>query len=328
MSTTQIDAKASWPLLPHTQWRDTLSTLHLWTQIVGKIRLAQAPWTNHSWHVALYVTSRGLTTSAMSYGARTFEIDFDFIAHEVRIQTGEGAVESIALAPRTVADFYEELFQRLRSLDLDIRIRTVPSEIADGIPFELDREHGTYDPEHAASFWRALVQADRVLKDFRSRFSGKASPVHFFWGSFDLAVTRFSGRRAPPHPGGVPNLPDWVAREAYSHEVSSCGFWPGSEAMPDPVFYAYAYPEPPGFKTASVRPKGAYYHPPLGEFLLPYDDVQRAISPDAALLEFLQSSYEAAADHGDWDRAALESRWERQRASGPSLAGPDAPSLS
>jgi hypothetical protein len=312
MSSPDINAQASsWPLLPYAQWRDTQSTLHLWTQIVGKIRLAQAPWTNHSWHVALYVTSRGLTTSAIPYGARTFEINFDFLAHELRIQTGEGAVESLQLAPRTVADFYHELFERLRSLRLDIRIRTLPCEMPNVIPFEMDREHGTYNAEHATRFWRALVQADRVLKEFRSRFSGKASPVHFFWGGFDLAVTRFSGRRAPPHPGGVPHLPDWVAREAYSHEVSSCGFWPGGEAMPQPVFYAYAYPEPEGFKTATVRPTTAHYNADLGEFLLPYDDVQRASSPDAALLEFLQSSYEAAADRGGWDRPALEPRWER-----------------
>jgi uncharacterized protein DUF5996 len=312
MSSTDTDARASsWPPLPHEEWKDTQSTLHLWTQIAGKIRLVQTPWTNHSWHVPLYVTSRGLTTSPVPYGARTFEIVFDFLDHQLRIQTGEGAVETLQLAPRTVADFYQEVFGRLSALGLDISIRTLPNEIPNAIPLDMDREHRTYNAEHATRFWRALVQADRVLKDFRSRFIGKASPVHFFWGSFDLAVTRFSGRRAPPHPGGVPNLPDWVARDAYSHEVSSCGFWPGGEAMPQAVFYAYAYPEPEGFKTAPVRPTAARYNADLGEFLLPYDDVRRAISQDATLLEFLQSSYEAAADLGAWDRPALERHSER-----------------
>lgn len=307
MSSSEIDAQAaSWPPLPYPEWKDTQATLHLWTQIAGKIRLAQAPWTNHSWHVPLYVTSRGLTTSPMPYGARTFEIVFDFLAHELRIETGDGAVESLQLAPRTIADFYHELFGRLRTLGLDIRIRTMPSEIPDAIPFELDREHGTYEAEHATRFWRVLVQADRLLKQFRAGFIGKASPVHFFWGGFDLAATRFSGRRAPPHPGGVPNLPDWVTREAYSHEVSSCGFWPGAEAMPQSVFYAYAYPEPEGFRTSPVLPPAARYNAELGEFLLPYDAVRGSASPDATVLEFLQSSYEAAADRGAWDRAALE----------------------
>lgn len=301
----------AWPSLPYTEWKDTLATLHLWSQIVGKIRLAQAPWTNHSWHVPLYVTSRGLTTSPMPYGARSFEITFDFLAHELRIQTVDGGDEAVPLAPRTVADFHRELFARLAALGLDIKIRTLPCEIPEAIPFETDQEHRTYVAEHAARFWRALVQADRVLKEFRARFVGKASPVHFFWGGFDLAVTRFSGRRAPPHPGGIPNLADWVTREAYSHEVSSCGFWPGGEAMPQAVFYAYAYPEPAGFKESPGRPASARYNAELGEFLLPYDDVRRAGSPDAMLLEFLQSSYEAAADRGAWDRAALE-RTERR----------------
>jgi hypothetical protein len=302
-----VDGRApSWPPLPYEEWKDTQSTLHLWTQIVGKIRLVQSPWTNHSWHVPLYVTSRGLTTSPIPYGTRTFEIAFDFLDHELRIQACEGPVEWLQLAPRTVADFYHELFGRLRALGLDIKIRSLPCEIPNAIPLDVDREHRTYVPEHATRFWRALVQADRVLKDFRSRFTGKASPVHFFWGSFDLAVTRFSGRRAPPHPGGVPNLPDWVVREAYSHEVSSCGFWPGGDVAPQPVFYAYAYPEPEGFKTAPVRPTATQYSADLREFLLPYDEVRRAPSPDAMLLEFLQTSYEAAADLGGWDRPALE----------------------
>jgi uncharacterized protein DUF5996 len=312
MSSTEIDASATgWPPLSYEEWKDTLATLHLWTQIVGKIRLAQTLWTNHSWHVTLYVTSRGLTTSPIPYGTRTFEIVFDFLDHELRILTGEGAVESLPLAPRTVGDFYNEVFARLRALGLDISIRTLPCEIPNAIPLDADREHATYDAEQATRYWRALVQADRVLKEFRSRFIGKASPVHFFWGGFDLAVTRFSGRPAPPHPGGIPNLADWVTREAYSHEVSSCGFWPGNEAMPRAVFYAYAYPEPEGFKTARVSPRAARYDPDLGEFLLPYDEVRGASSPDATLLEFLQSSYEAAADHGGWDRQALEQRSQR-----------------
>ena len=238
---------------------------------------------------------------------RTFEISFDFLAHQLLIQTNDGAVESIQLVPRTVADFYREVLGRLASLGLEVNVRTMPCEIPNAIPFETDREHASYDPDRALRFWQALVQADRVLKQFRARFIGKASPVHFFWGSFDLAVTRFSGRRAPAHPGGVPNLPDWVAREAYSHEVSSCGWWPGGEALPMPVFYSYAYPEPQGFKTASIRPAAARYQGDLGEFVLPYDDVRRASSPDATLLEFLQTSYEAAADLGRWDRPALES---------------------
>ena len=295
-----------WPVLSYEQWRDTQATLHRWTQIVGKIRLAQTPWVNHSWHVPLYLTARGLTTTPIAYGSRIFEIEFDFIDHQLRIQTTEGLTETLRLAPRTVADFYRELFARLNSLGLEISIRAMPNEIPDAVPLDQDREHAAYDQEQVTRFWQALAQADRVLKVFRSRFIGKCSPVHFFWGSFDLAVTRFSGRRAPPHPGGVPNLPDWVAREAYSHEVSSCGFWPGGDALPQPVFYAYAYPEPEGFRSATVGPAGARYESTLGEFLLPYDDVRQSPSPDAALLEFLQSSYQAAADLAGWDRPALE----------------------
>jgi hypothetical protein len=296
----------NWPPLPFSEWKDTQATLHLWTQIVGKIRLAQTPWTNHSWHVPLYVTSRGLTTSPIPYGARTFELAFDFFAHELRIDTDDGEVQALTLEPRTVADFYHDLMGRLNGLGLDIRVRTVPCEIPNATPFEIDHHHRSYDPGHVMRFWRVLVQADRVLKQFRARFTGKASPVHFFWGSFDLAATRFSGRPAPLHPGGVPNLPDWVAQEAYSQEVSSCGFWPGGEAMPQPVFYSYAYPEPAGFKAARVGPTAARYEPALGEFVLPYDDVRQASSPDATLLEFLQTTYDAAANLGAWDRAVLE----------------------
>jgi len=311
---TNTTDRSTWPALPYEAWKDTRVTLHLWTQIVGKIRMVQTPWVNHSWHVPLYPTTRGLTTSPIPYGSRTFEIEFDFLDHQLRIRTVEGAVEVLQLAPRTVADFYRELFARLSALGLEIKIRTTPNEIPDAIPFENDRTHSAYDPEYATRFWRTLVQADRVLKDFRSRFIGKSSPVHFFWGSFDLAVTRFSGRRAPPHPGGVPNLPDWVAREAYSHEVSSCGFWPGGDALPFPIFYAYAYPEPEGFKAASVRPDGARYNFELGEFVLPYDEVRQAALPDAALLDFLQSTYEAAATLAAWDRPGLEQSWVGTRA--------------
>jgi hypothetical protein len=279
----------------------------MWTQIVGKIRLVQTPWINHSWHTPLYVTSRGLTTSPIPYHARTFQIDFDFIDHSLRVQATDGQVRTMSLSSRSVADFYKELFERLGELDLKVKIHTTPNEVATAIPFENDYQHASYDTDYANRFWRALVQADRVFKQFRSRFIGKCSPVHFFWGSFDLAVTRFSGRRAPEHPGGVPHLPDSVAREAYSHEVSSCGFWPGSEQMPQPLFYAYAYPEPAGFSAATVRPAGASYSSDLREFVLPYDQVRESASPDEALMEFLQSSYEAAADSGAWNRAELES---------------------
>lgn len=278
----------------------------MWTQVVGKIRLVQTPWVNHSWHVTLYVTSRGLTTSPIPYGNRSFQIDFDFIDHRLLIQTGDGGIKAMTLSPRSVSDFYAELFARLSELGIEVKINTMPNEVADPIPFESDRQHASYDTAYVSRFWQALSQADRVFKHFRAGFIGKCSPVHFFWGSFDLAVTRFSGRTAPPHPGGVPHLPDWVAREAYSHEVSSCGFWPGGETMPAPVFYSYAYPEPEGFATAPVGPQGAVYHSTLREFILPYDEVRRVASPDSALLEFLQSSYEAAADCGDWNRSALE----------------------
>ncbi len=295
-----------WPTLPLKEWKDTYATLHMWTQIVGKIRLAQTPWVNHSWHVTLYVTSRGLTTSPIPYGQKTFEIDFDFVDHKLVIETSDGNVRLIDLRPRTVADFYAEVMSSLRSVGIDVAIHTTPNEIPDPIPFEEDTTHASYDADYANRFWRVLVQSDRVFKEFRARFIGKCSPVHFFWGSFDLAVTRFSGRTAPPHPGGVPHMPDVVAREAYSHEVSSCGFWPGGGAIDYPAYYAYAYPGPEGFKDYKVKPKGAFYSNDLGEFLLPYDEVRKSKDPDAALLDFLQSTYEAAADLAKWDRAALE----------------------
>ncbi|MDX1696716.1 MAG: DUF5996 family protein [Thiohalobacterales bacterium] len=298
--------RGDWPDLPYDDWSETASTLHLWTQIVGKVRLSQTPWTNHSWHVPLYVTTRGLNSSPIPYGGRSFEINFDFLDHHLVIQTNHGEQRLVALEPRSVADFYSVVLDSLHELDLDISIHTTPSEIPDAIPLELDNVHHHYDPEYATRFWRALVQIDRVFKEFRARFIGKCSPVHFFWGSFDLAVTRFSGREAPPHPGGVPNFPDWVAREAYSHEVSSAGFWPGGGGVDYAAFYSYAYPAPDGFSNTRVQPDGATWSEQLGEFLLPYHEVQTATSPDDVLLDFLQSTYVAAAESGGWDRTALE----------------------
>jgi len=277
----------------------------MWTQIIGKIRLALAPWTNHSWHVTLYVTARGLTTSPIPYGRRVFEIRFDFIDHTLRILTADGKLKSIALEPRSVADFYRIVMATMQDLGLQVNINTTPNEVADAIPFEKDEAHRAYDPAATNQFWRVLVQTDRVFKQFRSRFCGKCSPVHFFWGSFDLAVTRFSGRAAPPHPGGIPHLPDAVTREAYSQEVSSLGFWPGNEAMPEPIFYSYAYPEPPGFSSAEIQPAAASYNPQLKEFVLPYEAVRTAADPDEVLLQFAQSAYDAAASLGKWDREAL-----------------------
>ncbi len=303
---THTDAN-DWPPLPYAPWKDAYATLHLWTQVVGKIRLAQTPWTNHSWHVALQLTARGLGTGPMPHGGRSFQIEFDFIAHQLLVQCSDGSTRSLPLRAQPVADFHRELMATLADMGLAVRIHPMPNEIPDAIPFDRDHTHAAYDADAAQRCWRAMVQAARVFGRFRAGFSGKCSPVQFFWGSFDLAVTRFSGRRAPEHPGGVPHLPDWVTREAYSHEVSSCGFWPGGAALPEPVFYAYAYPEPPGFAEAPVRPVQAHYHPQLREFVLPYDDVRRAASPDDSLLAFLQSSYEAAAELGGWPRAGLES---------------------
>lgn len=295
-----------WPSLPFREWQDTYATLHMWTQIVGKIRLVRTPWINHSWHTTFYVTPRGLTTSSVPYGYRTFQIDFDLIDHELSIRTDDGRIRTMPLAARPVAEFYAELFAKLGELDLHVKINTTPNELPAPVPFEKDFEHATYDAEYADRFRRALVQAARVFTRFRAGFIGKCSPVHFFWGSFDLAVTRFSGRRAPEHPGGIPHLPDRVTREAYSHEVSSCGFWPGDERTAQPVFYSYAYPEPEGFSTAAAGPAGAAYDPELREFILPYDTVRRSAAPDDVLIDFLQSSYEAAANLGGWNRPELE----------------------
>ncbi|HEX4524793.1 MAG TPA: DUF5996 family protein [Casimicrobiaceae bacterium] len=290
----------AWPSLSYAAWKDTYATLLLWTQIVGKIRLVQTPWVNHSWHVVYYVTARGLSTSPIRHGERVFQIDFDFIDHQLVILTGEGERRTLRLEPRTVADFYQALMAQLAELDLRVAINTTPNEQEEAIPFEKDQKHRSYDADAVRRFFSALLQADRLLKQFRAGFNGKCSPVHFFWGGFDLAVTRFSGRPAPEHPGGVPHLPDRVAREAYSHEVSSCGFWPGNEALPEAAFYAYAYPEPEGFSNVEAGP-GAYYHRDLREFILPYDKVRAAPSPDALVLDFLQRTYQAAATLGRWD---------------------------
>jgi Family of unknown function (DUF5996) len=299
-------ASNGWPELPYAAWRDSCETLQLWTQIVGKIRLANTPWLNHSWHVALYVTPRGLTTSPIPDGARTFQIDFDFIDHLLRISTSDGAQRQLPLQPQSVASFYAAVMAALADLRIEVAIDEMPNELPAPLRFSEDSQHAAYDPDAVGRFLQVLVNADRVFKAFRTAFLGKASPVHFFWGSFDLAVTRFSGRRAPRHPGGVPHLSDDVAAEAYSHEVSSAGFWPGGGAIDYPAFYSYAYPVPEGFSDAKVRPDAAFFSKQLGEFILPYDAVRIAAEPDQALLEFLQSTYEAAADAAKWDRDALE----------------------
>ena len=295
-----------WPALPFEEWKETAETLHMWTQVVGKIRLTLSPWTNHSWHVTLYVTSRGLTTSPIPHEFQTFEIRFDFIDHELRILKSDGAARTLKLQSQSVAKFYGAVMKALDELHLPITINKVPNEIEHPIPFDEDEEHHSYDREYANRFWRVLVQSDRVFKEFRSRFCGKCSPVHFFWGSFDLAVTRFSGRTAPPHPGGIPHLPDAITREAYSQEVSSLGFWPGNAAAPAPIFYSYTYPEPAGFAEAKVQPAPAFYEPKLREFMLPYDVVRTAEKPDDVLLDFAQSTYDAASTLAKWDRDALQ----------------------
>src|SRR5262245_43358766 len=261
----------AWPDLPYAAWRETCTTLHLWTQIVGKVRLSLTPWLNHSWHATFYVTARGLTTSPIPDGKRAFQMEFDFLAHTLSLETSEGSRRQIELHARSVADFYAAVMAALGELDIRVNIHRKPNEVLEPIRFDQDRVHAAYDGDYARRFWQVLLQADRVLKTFRTGFIGKCSPVHFFWGSFDLAVTRFSGRPAPLHPGGVPNLPDTVTREAYSHEVSSAGFWPGGGVIEYPAFYSYAYPTPKGFSSAAVRPKAAFFSGDLGEFILPYD---------------------------------------------------------
>jgi hypothetical protein len=306
--TDDFDARVHgvWPVLrPLAAWEPTCTTLHMWTQIVGKMRLARAPRVNHWWGATLYVTTRGFTTSPIPDAGGTFAIDFDFVNHVLRITTSAGGERSFGLQPMSVSRFYAKLMSALAELHVDVRIFPRPVEVVDAIPFEADDQHASYDAEAVHRFWCALVRVDRVLTEFRARFIGKVSPVHFFWGAFDLAVTRFSGRAAPKHPGGIPNCADWVMEEAYSHEVSSVGFWPGTGAG-DASFYAYAYPVPPGFSAYPVQPGAAYFHDGLGEFVLPYEAVRSAANPDQTLLSFLQTTYEAAAVCAAWDRVALE----------------------
>jgi hypothetical protein len=294
-----------WSDLPYPAWRDTAATLQLWTQIVGKVRLALTPWLNHGWQVPLYVTARGLSTSPIPVGHEIFELEFDFIGHRLLARTSRGEERTLPLKPQTVAAFHRRVVALLSSIGVAVAINEMPNEVPNPIAFSQDHTHASYDAAAAHRFWRALVQVDRIFKLFRTGFLGKASPVHFFWGSFDLAVTRFSGRAAPLHPGGVPGLPDAVTREAYSHEVSSAGFWPGNEAFPRAAFYSYAYPEPAGFRDWPVT-AGAHFDESLGEFILPYDTVRAAAEPDVLLLDFLSTTYAAAAETGAWDRAALE----------------------
>lgn len=299
------DAAAVWPDLPYPTWRKTAATLQLWTQIVGKVRLTLTPWVNHGWQVPLYVTARGLGTSPIPAGNEILEIEFDFINSRLVVRTSRGEEGMLPLEPQTVADFHLRVIDLLNGIGVAVAIKEMPNEVPNPIRFSQDRTHAAYDAAAAHSFWRVLVQVDRIFKLFRTGFLGKVSPVHFFWGSFDLAVTRFSGRTAPLHPGGVPGLPDAVTREAYSHEVSSAGFWPGNETFPQAAFYSYAYPEPAGFRDRPVTP-GAHFDAMLGEFILPYDTVRAAAEPDALLLDFLSTTYAAAAEAGGWDRAALE----------------------
>jgi hypothetical protein len=294
-----------WPELPYAEWSDTATTLQLWTQIVGKVRLRLTPWINHGWQATLYVTARGLSTGTIPIGTELLEIEFDFIGHRLLVRTSKGDDRAFPLEPQTVADFEHRLLDLLNGIAIAVAIYDMPNEVPNPIAFSQDTVHRAYDAAAAHRFWRALIQIDRIFRQFRTGFIGKVSPVHFFWGSFDLAVTRFSGRRAPPHPGGVPGLPDAITREAYSHEVSSAGFWPGNAAFPHAAFYAYAYPEPAGFRDKPVPPD-AHFDPAIGEFILPYDAVRAAADPDALLLDFLNSTYDAAADAGKWDRAALD----------------------
>ncbi|HIC81742.1 MAG TPA: hypothetical protein EYP07_12390 [Kiloniellaceae bacterium] len=296
----------AWPDIPYARWKDTGASLHMWSQIVGKFRLAQTPWINHSWQATFYVTGRGLGTSLIPGSPAGYDIAFDFLDHQLTVDTTDGRRETLALAPMSVADFHARFLALLEKLGAPTDIHHAPNEVPDPVPFRQQTDPGAYDPAAAQDFWQALLAIDGVFKQFRTGFLGKVSPVHFFWGSFDLAVTRFSGRPAPLHPGGFPALPDTVTREAYSHEVSSAGFWPGGGGIDEPSFYAYAYPTPEGFGDMPVRPAEAYFHKDLGEFVLPYEAVRKAADPEAALLAFLQSTYEAAAERGAWDRAALD----------------------
>jgi hypothetical protein len=301
MLLSSADRPECWPSLPLDSWKDTYATLHMWTQIVGKVRLALTPLVNHWWNVPLYVTARGLTTSLIPYGERSFELRFDFLKHQLVLETSDGALRALPLTAKSVADFYQEFTRMLGAEDINVKIWHMPVEILNPIRFDQDRVHASYDPKSVENFWRILVSVDAIFNQFRASFIGKSSPVHFFWGSFDLAVTRFSGRRAPERAGA-----DKVTREAYSHEVSSVGFWPGASGISEAAFYSYAAPEPNGFKQARVQPDAAAYNNSLGEFLLPYEDVRKAESPSTPLLQFCQSTYDAAASLGKWDRVALE----------------------
>lgn len=295
-----------WPIISYEKGKDTYATVHMWTQIVGKIKLVVMPWINHSWHITLHVTPKGLSTLEMPYKNQNFQIDFDFINHKLKIITSEGKLREFDLQGNSVADFYNKIFAELSDLKIDLSINSTPVEMEDPIPFETDTINATYDKTVAIALHQALLKMQNVLTHMRCDFTGKCSPVHFFWGSFDLAVSRFSGRTAPKHPGGVPHLPDWVAEEAYSHEVASFGFWPGSEALPEAAFYAYLYPEPDGYKDAKIKPEGAYYHKNLGEFILPYKIVQESDNPEEQLMQFLNSTYLAGAKLANWDRKSLE----------------------
>ncbi|MEO7314812.1 MAG: DUF5996 family protein [Ginsengibacter sp.] len=295
-----------WPTLSYDKGKDTYATIHMWTQIVGKINLAVAPWINHSWHITQHLTPTGLSTLEMPYKNKNFQIDFDFINHKLKVTTSDGEFREFDLEGNSVADFYRKIFEVLKGFQIDLKIYSTPVEMENPIPFEKDTVNHTYDKTEAAALHQALLKMQNVLTKMRCNFTGKCSPVHFFWGSFDLAVSRFSGRRAPKHPGGIPHLADWVAQEAYSHEVASFGFWPGSEALPEAAFYAYLYPAPEGYKNAKVNPEGAYFHETLSEFILPYSIVQKSADPEKMLLEFLNSTYEAAATLAEWDREALE----------------------
>ena len=295
-----------WPLLSYEKGKDTYDTLHMWSQIVGKIKLATLPWVNHSWHVALHITPTGLTTQTMPYKDQNFQVDFDFIEHQLKITTSKGKLQKFGLHGISVADFYKKIFGLLHELNIDLSIKPVPVEITNPIPFKEDTIHRSYDEEQVHAFHRALLYIQDTFMKFRGEFKGKCSPIHFFWGSFDMALSFFSGRKAPKHPGGVPGLPDWVAEEAYCREVSSCGFWTGNEAFPQPAFYCYLYPEPEGYKTAKLQPAEASYNTTLGEFILPYSVVQQSEDPEKELLEFLNSTYHAGADLAKWDRETLE----------------------
>lgn len=308
LATREIGHTSAWPALSLAEWQDTHATLHRWLQMAGKTCLALAPFQNHWWHAALQVTTHGLRTPTLFHSKRTFQIEFDFISHVLTARTSDGLTRSIELAPRSVADFYADYGELLRSFGVDVQIRPIPCELTDSLPFDEDRTHGSYDGHAVRRCWQILLDTDYALKQFRSKFIGKCSPSHFWWGGFDISCTRFSGRVAPPHPGGFPNLPDWVTREAYSHECISAGWWPGQvgSPVPDAAFYAYAYPVPPGCANADVKTPGAYYHTEMGEWILPYEAVRNAPDGDALLAEFLQETYSIAADLGHWDRSALE----------------------